>query len=381
MFHRASALVSLPSLLSLILLVQDINGFVKYSPSFLSSPNTHRRNHVLPLSTATSRHTAEFPGDDHHHHHHHSESSSSSPAASGISSSELRHMSEARQCRYALEQASSSRFVTGDALHVLRTKVLGLRRDLQKARKRRNHKRIAELENGIWEAQQVDAEFVYQVSKERLQAAEASGLQQEAEHYRQEVALARQALPQFNLGGLWVGKYGEQGFEMINVTYVDDTLIAYKVTGDANVPKGQVSFSVDLGTPSTTLEPIELQDDAAQQWGSKFLPRFDGQGQVASRGYVNSQWLAGQLILVNQYFSFAWLPIGHQVFFGRPSAELTLKLLRQSRSKMQQDDLIRDFLERCMEETVFLDDEMEVSDTVFYSHEQEDYYNQVGCFE
>ena len=33
---------------------------------------------------------------------------------------------------------------------------------------------------------------------------------------------------------------------MINVTYHGDLLIAYKVTGDKNVPRGEITFQVDL---------------------------------------------------------------------------------------------------------------------------------------
>lgn len=29
------------------------------------------------------------------------------------------------------------------------------------------------------------------------------------------------------------------------------------------------------------------------------------------------------------YFSFAWIPLEHQIFFGRPSPELTLKMLKE----------------------------------------------------
>ena len=109
---------------------------------------------------------------------------------------------------------------------------------------------------------------------------------------------------------------------MINITYSGDTLIATKVTGDKNVPRGEVSFTADLsprapalpGSESlSSLEPIELNARAARQWGKKFLPRHPGRGQVASEGFKNAQWMEGQLILVGRCFSFAWVPIGHQV--------------------------------------------------------------------
>ena len=52
-------------------------------------------------------------------------------------------------------------------------------------------------------------------------------------------------------------------------------------------------------------------------------------GQVAEEGFVNNQWMDGQLIIIgDEYFSFAWIPIEQQIFFGRPSPELALKMLR-----------------------------------------------------
>lgn len=39
----------------------------------------------------------------------------------------------------------------------------------------------------------------------------------------------------------------------------------------------------------------------------------------------------GQLIIIgDEYFSFAWIPIEHQIFFGRPSPELSLKMFREN---------------------------------------------------
>ena len=162
---------------------------------------------------------------------------------------------------------------------------------------------------------------------------------------------------------------------MINVTYSGDTLVATKVTGDRNVPKGEVSFTVNVspqsllstvptaGTSSShptvsdhppALDPIELNPKAAQQWGKKYLPRHLGRGQVASENFTNAQWMEGQLIVVGRFFSFAWVPIGHQVFFGRPTLELTMKMLRESKEEELRKDhvsVMRDVVENMWEET------------------------------
>eukprot|EP00527_Entomoneis_sp_CCMP2396_P009407 CAMPEP_0198138552 /NCGR_PEP_ID=MMETSP1443-20131203/1937_1 /TAXON_ID=186043 /ORGANISM="Entomoneis sp., Strain CCMP2396" /LENGTH=407 /DNA_ID=CAMNT_0043800357 /DNA_START=168 /DNA_END=1391 /DNA_ORIENTATION=+ len=328
-----------------------------------------------------------------------------------------RDMTPERRQRLEREQDRQSRFLSGDDLQRLRKKVLDLRHELSNSPTRT---RKRELEQTILKAQQMDAEFIYQVATERAEAAQHSGLVMEAAGYQTEAQHARSALPQFNLEGLWVGKFGDHGFEIINCTYHGDTLIATKVTGDRNVPKGEVSFQVDLSPTSTVrseqqrrsssiqmedlfqqegsnaipsglggsapqpLEPIELNKEAAEQWGSRYLQRFQGSGQVASRGFRNAQWMEGQLILVGtSYFSFAWLPIGHQVFFGRPSAEMTLKLLRESQMQDQAESSDeRLLIEKCWEETELLEDNIEVAeDSLFVSNEQQDYFHMEGCFE
>ena len=136
-------------------------------------------------------------------------------------------------------------------------------------------------------------------------------------------------------------RYGEYGYEMINVTYTgDDTMIATKITGDKNVPAGKVTFTVDLApviSPTTGqlthLEPIELDNKAQKQWGKKYLPRHLGKGQVAGENFANPQWMEGQMILVGRFFSFAWVPIGTQIFFGRPSSDLTIKMLKEAKEE------------------------------------------------
>lgn len=133
---------------------------------------------------------------------------------------------------------------------------------------------------------------------------------------------------------------------MINITYAGDTLIAYKVTGDKNVPQGEITFQADLNPllvtrnvadsksnsdPTTDLlQPITLTDKASKKWGTTQLPRYGGLGQVAEPGFLNHQWMDGQLIIIgDEYFSFAWVPVETQIFFGRPSPELALKMLRE----------------------------------------------------
>lgn len=293
---------------------------------------------------------------------------------------------------------SSSKFVTGDDLHRLRHQVLAMRLELQEARRNDDADRIRDLERAIMKTQQVDAEFVYTVSLERQQLAQQAGDLFAAQRFNEKAMEARAALPQFQLEGLWVGKYGEeQGYEMINVTYHGDTLYAHKVTsGTKHVPRGAETFRVDLApqfgktnraSPDSfaeeqheVLSPIELGDSAAKQWGCKYLQRFAGQGQVASEGYQDSQWMEGQLILVNEYFSFAWLPIGHQVFFGRPTPELILKLMKDENKRETVDDPLspaRSFLEKCWEETEHIEDDMEVE----CHHSTSFFYDEDGCFE
>lgn len=166
---------------------------------------------------------------------------------------------------------------------------------------------------------------------------------------------------------------------MINVTYSGDTMIATKITGDKNVPAGEVTFTVDVAPAisSTTgqlthLEPIELDNKAQKQWGKKYLPRYLGKGQVAGENFTNAQWMEGQMILVGRFFSFAWVPIGTQIFFGRPSSELTIKMLKEAKEEELKKDpvaIMRDAAQSMWEET--------------YWNEQESTagFEDEGCFE
>jgi len=274
--------------------------------------------------------------------------------------------------RQRLEQLNLERFLQGDDLFQLRETVEGMKKDLRNAVKNRDGALAHKITTEMTASLKQDPEYVYADSKKKMAKAVFEGDQESADAYKQEASDARSAIPHFNLEGLWVGKYGSHGYEMINVTYVDDTLIAYKVTGDKNVPKGEITFKADLSPNSNVdLEPIELTSTASEQWGMKHLVRFPGKGQVAAEGFVNAQWMEGQMIMVGDYFSFAWVPIGHQIFFGRPSADLTLKMLKASETVSATGDVekMREYAMRCLEETIVLEEECRLD------------FSTGGCFE
>lgn len=221
-----------------------------------------------------------------------------------------------------------------------------------------------------------DPELAYKIAVANLEQAKQEGRTEGLEEYQETANAARSCLPQFNLDGLWVGKYGSS-YDLINITYVGDTLIAEKVTGDGNVPRGAISFQADLhplrrNKLNEDLDPIDLTDKAAQKWGTRKLPRYPGLGQVAEENFINHQWIDGQLIIIGKdYFSFAWLPVEQQIFFGRPSPDLALKMLRDAGvTRVPQafdappslgDDLSvqKDFVSRCLEMTHDQEDEVE----------------------
>lgn len=352
------------------------------------------------------------------------DSSSSSPSSPFSFSNHHRHHEQQHVQHESSSSSSSSstKFVSGDDLHRLRHRVLALRLELQEARRNvdgessssspsdKSIRKVQTLERAIMKTQQVDAEFVYTVSLERIELAEQDGDVFNAQRYHKLAMEARAALPQFNLEGLWVGKYGDQGYEMVNVTYQGDVLFAHKVTSRTKyVPKDAETFRVDLSPQlikersnshhnrdnrqqyqnDAILSPIELGDSAAEQWGCKYLQRFSGIGHVASEGYQDSRLMDGQLILVNEYFSFAWLPIGHQVFFGRPTPELILKLMKDEKKKEtggNSNHSARSFLEKCWEETEHIEDDMEIDididiDNNNYQNSDSNSFYQEGCWD
>lgn len=295
--------------------------------------------------------------------------------------------SETRRMRLEQDHENRAKFVEfGDALWDLRSKMDKLSEKLLDAINEGEDLDEERMRRKLRAAEQRDPELVYMLELSEMEEAQKEGRTEDASIHRKRADAARAVLPQFNLDGLWVGKYGSHGYELINVTYVGDTLIAEKVTGDANVPRGEVSFQVDLNPlqhkvhgyslPQGALQPIQLTEKAAQKWGTKQLPRYAGNGQVAEENFTNHQWMEGQLIVIgSDYFSFAWIPIEQQIFFGRPSPELALKMLREQGVQELRPprsfeapptvhdnvDLQKDFARRCLDMTEEIQDDFEAT--------------------
>jgi Cyclin D1 binding domain len=250
----------------------------------------------------------------------------------------------ARRLRIERELEVRSQFEEfGDKLWELRSEMDALSNQLISAIEGGHDDLRETTSERLREMERRDPDLVYQLTMAECERAIREGRVEDSKLLSERAMQTRSCLPQFNLDGLWVGKYGNR-YELINVTYIGDILIAEKVTGDNNVPKGEITFQVDLNPLRNSnrnyadgsrndnlLQPIQLTDKAAKKWGTKKLPRYGGLGQVAEAGFQNNQWLDGQLILIgNDYFSFAWLPIEQQIFFGRPSPELALKMVREA---------------------------------------------------
>eukprot|EP00587_Corethron_hystrix_P004435 CAMPEP_0113303206 /NCGR_PEP_ID=MMETSP0010_2-20120614/3722_1 /TAXON_ID=216773 ORGANISM="Corethron hystrix, Strain 308" /NCGR_SAMPLE_ID=MMETSP0010_2 /ASSEMBLY_ACC=CAM_ASM_000155 /LENGTH=399 /DNA_ID=CAMNT_0000157171 /DNA_START=336 /DNA_END=1533 /DNA_ORIENTATION=+ /assembly_acc=CAM_ASM_000155 len=154
--------------------------------------------------------------------------------------------------------------------------------------------------------------------------------------YWKSVAMdAESHLRQYNLHGLWVGKSGEGGYEMINITYSGDMLYAYEVS---HTQSRREIFRADLcpkydqhGIREDALLPIELTPATSTAWGTASLERFHGVSSVVpcysgikSNGDLFHKFkntfrgsgafsksgegkeVKGQLIVIGDYISFLW---------------------------------------------------------------------------
>jgi len=319
------------------------------------------------------------------------ENESEKPSISESESLPLKPLTESKERRERLqrEQIIKEKYLQGENLMKLRKEVQQRRIELKEAMRLGDVDQVDALRNEISWAQSQDAEFVYRESQQAMRNAILQGDEHEASELKEVLTDARKSINHFNLEGLWVGKYGKHGFEIINVTYSGDTLIAYKVTGDKNVPKGEITFTANL-TPDkdSVSEPIKLPEKASKQWGVGHVLRFPGEGQIASEGFKDRSWVDGQLFVIGKYFSYIWTPQGtqFQIFFTRPSGDLTLKMFKESHEHVEEEEKelskMRELASKCLEETYIIEDEEKGNPAFCLGINRfDDDVDQNGCFE
>lgn len=157
--------------------------------------------------------------------------------------------------------------------------------------------------------------------------------------------------------GIFKGTYGTHGLELIQIEYVDrcTKLRASKLSGDPNVPSGQVTFEVVLQysmvltleqqSSITALDSIQVQavDGDPAQFCRQPQPfsvsadchkrfheiprtctaRYHGLGQVAGHGFTNPSFSRGHWVIFNEdLFGFLWLELLSLSMYHRVTEEL-----------------------------------------------------------
>lgn len=104
-----------------------------------------------------------------------------------------------------------------------------------------------------------------------------------------------------DLNGEWIGDYGRHGFEKLRIYQKGYDVTAIKLTGDENVPAGQVTWKMTL--------------DINQNKGKGFM-------QIAETGYKNPTWVTSYLNVVDRnslqitWFVYDYLGNWYSLTFG-----------------------------------------------------------------
>lgn len=213
-----------------------------------------------------------------------------------------------------------------EELQDLRAQIRATMQDLRLATMMERYEEAATLRDKASELFRQDPIALRGVAAEQMAAQAEAEQYEEAAETKQMVAEIEGMATAFQLAGVWKAMYGNHGEELIKVHYEGARLVATKLTGDANVPAGQVTFKADL-SPQGLLAPAEppyshsaekIRAVFEKNLGAGNIEAFNGLGQVAMQGFKNARMVPGQLILFpHGIFGFLFLPLGSLLVFDK----------------------------------------------------------------
>ncbi|XP_031564262.1 F-box only protein 31-like [Actinia tenebrosa] len=141
------------------------------------------------------------------------------------------------------------------------------------------------------------------------------------------------------LPGIYKGTYSSHGIELIMVCDCKDRILGTKITGDPNVPSGEITFDVDLTYP---LEEGEEDNGSSVPSNNKkhpfhlptgyfgeipthlkyYVRKFKGVGRIANTGFVSPQWTNNILyVFEKNEFGILWTELRAFAMFRRTEEE------------------------------------------------------------
>lgn len=138
-----------------------------------------------------------------------------------------------------------------------------------------------------------DGLFFSALSPEEGSVVRAGRLPDKLRFTRLQVPVPTGRTEPWSLPGLFVGSYGSHGPEMISVHVTDDgEIVGTKVTGDPNVPSGEVTFKARKAEPGSTKMVLPTSDIVTGC--------YPGKGRVAQEGFKQAKWVDGVLLSIDR---------------------------------------------------------------------------------